>query len=98
YDLVAMRIIVNTTEECYGVLGLLHAYFPPLPGRIKDYIAMPKLNGYRSLHTTVIGPDKKIIEFQVRTHQMHEEAEFGVAAHWIYEEVRKMAKTNVRRS
>jgi len=86
YDLVAMRIIVETIPECYAVLGVIHEAWPPLPGRIKDYIAMPKPNAYRSLHTTVIGPDEKIIEFQIRTREMHDENEYGVAAHWVYEQ------------
>ncbi len=86
YDLVAMRIIVGTISECYAVMGILHEQWPPLPGRIKDYIAMPKPNAYRSLHTTLIGPEEKIIEFQIKTKEMHEENEHGVAAHWIYKQ------------
>ncbi len=89
YDLVAMRIVLETIPECYAVLGLIHEQWPPLPGRIKDYVAMPKPNSYRSLHTTVIGPENKIIEIQIRTKAMHEENEYGIAAHWLYEQKRK---------
>ncbi len=92
YDLVAMRIIVSNVSECYAALGAIHHAWPPLPGRIKDYIAMPKPNGYRSLHTTVIGPEEKIIEFQIRTKEMHEENENGIAAHWLYEQSRRGEK------
>ncbi len=88
YDLVALRIVVNTVEECYTALGIIHKLWPPLPGRIKDYIARPKPNGYKSLHTTVFCIDNKITEFQIRTAEMHEEGELGIAAHWAYEQVK----------
>ena len=86
YDLVALRIIVKTVEECYAALGIIHQFWPPLPGRIKDYIALPKLNGYRSLHTTVFCLENKPTEIQIRTLEMHEEVENGIAAHWAYEQ------------
>lgn len=86
YDIVAMRIIVDTIPECYAVLGVIHEVWPPVPGRIKDYIALPKPNTYRSLHTTVIGPQETIVEFQIRTKQMHEASEYGIAAHWLYKD------------
>ena len=82
YDLVAIRIIVQDVADCYAVLGILHAHWPPLKGRIKDYIAQPKPNGYQSLHTTVFDEHCGIVEFQIRTREMHDQAEFGVAAHW----------------
>lgn len=86
YDLVALRIIVPDVESCYAALGIIHKRWKPLIGRIKDYIAIPKPNGYRSLHTTVFCQDGKITEFQIRTPEMHEEAEHGIAAHWHYDE------------
>ncbi|MDO8557445.1 MAG: RelA/SpoT family protein [Candidatus Jorgensenbacteria bacterium] len=88
YDLVALRVVLNTVEECYAALGVVHQAWPPLPGRFKDYIARPKPNGYRSLHTTVFCIDNRITEIQMRTKEMHEEAEFGISAHWAYQQAR----------
>lgn len=89
YDIVALRVVVKTVEECYSVLGIIHSLWKPLPSRIKDYIALPKLNGYQSLHTTIFTGNGGLVEVQIRTEEMHGRAEFGIASHFIYKEETK---------
>ncbi len=94
YDLIAIRIIVPTIADCYETLGVVHRKYRPMVGRIKDYISLPKPNGYQSIHTTIFGPKGKIMEIQIRTQKMHDEAEFGIASHWIYNENKRRSWKN----
>ncbi len=96
YDIVALRVIVPTVEDCYRLLGVIHSTWRPLPGRIKDFIALPKINGYQSIHTTIFTGDGGITEIQIRTQEMHDHAEYGIAAHLAYKESQGSKKPNLQ--
>src|SRR3989338_7144031 len=97
YDIMAIRVVVQNVADCYAALGVIHGTWTPLKGRIKDYIAQPKPNGYRSLHTTVFCDDGDIVEFQIRTQEMHNINEFGIAAHWQYDESKSRARHHLEK-
>ena len=92
-DIFGYRVVTDSEEDCYRALGILHRAYRYVPGRYKDYISTPKLNGYQSIHTTVIGPDSQRVEVQIRSRQMHDIAEKGVAAHWAYKEADRQSRT-----